>query len=109
MNQGVRVVQGVEAAVMIGGDGSEGTAEKGGDAETEIESGIDDDVQEPGRAAAKLKLGNGDSSMGLKAMGVAAGEGVVCSTRTRVVTCNCSPVARTQGVVTRKGMVGEDR
>ena len=108
MNQGVRVAQGVEAAVMIGGDGSEGTAEKGGDAETEIESGIDD-VQEPVRAAANLKLGNGDSSMGLKAVGVAAGEGVVYSTRTRVEACNCSPVARTQGVVTRKGMVGEDR
>ena len=108
MNQGVRVAQGVEAAVMIGEDGNEGRAGKDGDAETEIETGIDD-VQEPGRVAANLKLGNGDSSMGLKAVGVAAGEGVICSTRTRVEACNCSPVARTQGVVTRKGMVGEDR
>jgi len=94
--------------VAVDEDGSAETSEKEVDAETETDN--DGDVQASERGAANSMPGNEESWMGLTKTTIAVGEEEVAdSTQTkRLEAYSCSLVARNQGALTRKGMVGVD-
>jgi len=94
---------------MIGDGESAGMPEKE-DAEVETETGNDGDGQTSGRGAANSTPGNGGPSMGPMKTTMVVEEAVAGSTRTkRLEACNCSPVVRTQGAATRRGMAEDDQ
>jgi hypothetical protein len=100
-----------EEVELMGGDGwSARTSEKEVDAENETDND-DDGVQGSERGAADSMQGSEGSSADptkTAAAAVAAKEEAASSMRTkRLGVYSCSPVARTQGVAARKGMVGE--